>query len=119
LADIQAQDDIKTVVDSFYAKVVKDPLLAPIFEKEIHSWDAHLPRMYSFWGTLLIGEMSYRGSPYSFHAHLPIDKSHFDQWVALFCEAVDEHFSGPVADQAKNFAKTNGHIFESKMRMSK
>ena len=117
MKDIEDKDDIKLLVDSFYGKVMKDDLLSPIFEDVIKDWDAHLPRMYSFWGTLLIGEMSYRGSPYSFHDKLPIQKVHFDEWVKLFIQATDENFEGLVAEQAKNFARTNAHIFESKMRM--
>jgi len=115
--DILNQDDIKTLVDSFYKKVMQNETLAPIFNASGIHWETHLPRMYSFWGTLLISEMSYHGSPFSGHANLPIDKTHFDEWVRLFIEAVSENFEGPVADQAKQFAKTNGHIFESKMRM--
>jgi hemoglobin len=115
--DIETKEDIKLLVDSFYLKAKNDALLGPVFENAHVDWDAHLPKMYSFWGTLLLGEMSYRGSPYAVHAHLPINKTHFDQWVFLFMAAVDQHFEGEVAVQAKNFAKTNGHIFESKMRM--
>ena len=116
MRDIENKEDIKLLIDTFYGNAVKDELLGPIFENAHVDWEKHLPRMYSFWGTLLISEMSYRGSPYSVHEKLPIDKTHFDQWVALFMAAVDANFEGPVAESAKNFAKTNGHIFESKMR---
>jgi hemoglobin len=119
MKDIENKEDIKLLVDSFYGKVMKNDILSPIFKDVIKDWNLHLPRMYSFWGTLLISEMSYHGSPYAVHQNLPIDKKHFDEWVMLFNSTVDENFEGEVANQAKNFAKTNGHIFESKLRMSK
>jgi hemoglobin len=114
--DILNKDDVKLMVDRFYEKVKKDSLLHPVFDAVIKDWEAHLPKMYSFWGTLLLGEMSYKGSPFSVHAKLPVDKSHFNSWVTLFLETVDENFQGPVAEQAKQFARTNAYIFEAKMR---
>jgi hemoglobin len=119
MRDISTTEDIKLLVDSFYEKVKKDELLHPVFDAVINDWEAHLPKMYSFWGTLLLNEMSYKGSPFSVHAGLPVQKPHFDQWVNLFAEAVDKHFEGPVAEQAKHFARTNAYIFESKMRRLK
>ncbi len=117
MKDIENKEDVKLLVDVFYAKAMKDELLGPIFSHAIKDMDAHLPRIYSFWGTLLIGEMSYHGSPFGVHRNSGLQKKHFDRWVQLFSETVDENFEGPVAISAKNFAKTNGYIFESKLRM--
>src|SRR6185437_6398439 len=115
--DIENKDDIKLLVDKFYDKAKKDKLLGPVFNHAVKDWAAHMPRMYSFWGTLLIGEMSYHGSPFGVHKDKGISKPQFDNWVKLFSETVDENFEGPVAEAAKNFARTNGYIFESKLRM--
>ncbi len=117
MREIENKDDIKLLVDKFYGKAMQDELLGPIFHHAVKDWDAHMPRMYSFWGTLLIGEMSYHGSPFGVHRGAGLVKQHFDTWVKLFSETVDENFIGPTAESAKNFARTNGYIFESKLRM--
>jgi len=115
--DIENKEDIKILVDRFYEKAMQDELLGPIFHHAVKDWEAHMPRMYSFWGTLLIGEMSYHGSPFGVHRGAGLKKIHFDTWVKLFNDTVDENFEGPTAESAKNFARTNGYIFESKLRM--
>jgi hemoglobin len=35
------------------------------------------------------------------HRRTPLGEPHFDRWLELFTEAVDEHFEGPVAELAK------------------
>ncbi len=64
--DINATEDIKLLVDSFYAKVNADELLAPVFNIEATTdWGHHMPKMYQFWGTQLIGTMDYQGRRFS------------------------------------------------------
>jgi hemoglobin len=116
MKDIENQQDIQLLVDGFYNKVKSDPLLSPIFENELKDWTSHLPKMYRFWGTLLLDEMSYKGNPFLVHVGLPVDHEHFDRWVALFTETVDAHFQGPIAERAKLLARTNAHIFETKLK---
>jgi len=114
--EIENIDDIRTLVDSFYAKVREDELLGPIFEERIHnSWPQHLKKMYAFWETLLLGRHSYSGSPFIKHADLPISESHFDRWLHLFYETVDEHFTGEKAGEAKKKAGNMALMFLSKL----
>ena len=95
-------DAIKELVNRFYGKVREDELLGPIFDKRIgNRWPKHLEKMYKFWQTVLLNEHTYYGSPFAPHARLPVDKEHFDRWLALFYETLDENFSGPQADEAK------------------
>src|SRR5690349_12351488 len=90
--DITQRDDIKTLVDRFYDKVKADLLLGPAFSHV--DWPHHLPVMYDFWSSMLLGDQSYRGNPLQRHLPLAIDKSHFSQWLVLFKETVDENFAG-------------------------
>ena len=100
--EILTLDDIKLLVDTFYEKVQKDEHIGPIFNERIQDrWPQHLAKMYSFWQTVLLGEHTYFGSPFPPHANLPVDGSHFQRWMALFTETVDELFSGEKADEAK------------------
>ena len=104
------------MVDSFYGKVNEDELLAPVFNDFAGvNWEKHLPVMYDFWSTILLGEMSYKGNPFLKHIPLPVDKKHFDRWLALFLETIDEHFTGNVAEEAKNRARSIAGIFQHKL----
>ncbi len=112
LADIQTLEDIKLLVDSFYAKVQKDDLIGPIFNEKIgNQWTAHLERMYRFWQTILLEEHTYSGSPFPPHKHLPVEKEHFDRWMAIFTETIDNLFEGKLAEEAKLRAKNMAEMF--------
>ncbi len=115
--DIRDIDDIKLFVDEFYAKVQTDELLAPIFGSKIEDgeWEKHLNKMYSFWETVLFHKQSYKGSPFMKHYNLPIESKHFNQWVALFSQTIDENFRGEKAVETKGRAAKMALMFESKM----
>ncbi len=114
--DIESREDIELMVNSFYDKVSNDELLSYVFNDyaKVH-WKSHLPKMYRFWETMIFGEQSYKGNPFQAHLSLPVEKAHFDRWVALFVENMDEHFQGAVAEHTKLRAKSIAHIFQSKL----
>lgn len=111
--DIEQREDIEILVDSFYSKVKSDPLLAPVFSHL--DWPRHLPIMYDFWSSMLLGDQSYRGNPLKMHLPLAIDQSHFSQWVFLFKETVDENFDGDKAEEVKMRAQSIAGVFQVKM----
>jgi len=114
--DIENINDIKRMVNTFYGKVRKDNLIGPIFNDKIQNhWDEHLSKLHSFWQSILLKEQTYFGYPFPPHAQLPINKTHFDRWLSLFTETVDDLFSGPVADEAKNRAYNIADIFQGKL----
>jgi hemoglobin len=113
--DIETREDIIVLVDTFYAKVQADNKLAPVF---IHvDWEKHLPVMYSFWSSMILGEQSYRGNPFERHKSLPIDAHHFDRWLHLFTTTVDLHFSGAKAEEIKQRAQAIAGVFQHKMKV--
>lgn len=114
--DIQTEDDIKKLVDSFYDKVKADEMLYPIFNDVAKvDWNEHLPLLYSFWSALLFQTKSYKGQPFPKHSVLPVQKEHFTRWVLLFVQTVDENFSGPKAEEAKNFGRSIADTFQLRM----
>jgi hemoglobin len=115
--NIVSRDEIKLLVNSFYERVKQDDLLAPVFANVY--WPHHLPTMYNFWASVLLGEISYYGNPFSKHKDLEIKREHFERWLELFLETVNSEFSGPVADEAKNRAKTISSLFQHKMGLMK
>lgn len=100
--DIQRIEDIKLLVNTFYASVRNNELLGPIFNERIGDrWPEHLGKMYRFWQTVLLEDHTYFGSPFPPHAKLPVDQLHFDTWLKLWHETIDLFFKGPRADEAK------------------
>jgi len=116
--DITNRNEVSNLVDAFYKEALKDGLLGPIFHAAVHQeeWPSHLERINDFWNTVLFGEGTYRGNPFSKHSHLPLEKRHFERWVELFCGEVDKLFSGTKADEVKFRAKKMGELFEIKMQ---
>jgi hemoglobin len=107
--DITDRRDIACFVNVFYDRVRDDGLLGPIFDDIAHvDWATHLPRMYDFWESVLFATATFKGAPLIVHRELaqraPLTRPAFDRWIALFQSAVDDLFSGPMAEHAKNSA---------------
>lgn len=116
ISDIENLDHIKQLVDCFYDKIRVNELLGPIFNHIIQDrWPEHLEKMYRFWQTILLEEHTYQGSPFLPHAKLPINKTHFNEWLRVFNQTVDEHFKGEKAEQAKWRANRMALMFMAKI----
>jgi len=114
--DIATMEDIQLLVDTFYGKIRIDPLLGGIFNGVIKDrWPEHLEKMHRFWQTVLLGEHTYFGSPFPPHAQLPVQQKHFNAWLKLWHETVDEHFTGEKADEAKWRGDKMAAMFLSKI----
>ena len=114
--DINTRTDIEKLVNDFYDKVQRDQLLGPVFSHV--DWAHHLPIMYDFWSSILLGDQSYRGNPLQKHLPLPIEGKHFDQWLKLFTETVNENFAGEKAEEVKMRAESIARIFQLKLGIS-
>jgi hemoglobin len=112
-SDITSRDDIRTLIDKFYDKVRTDELIGPVFSHV--NWPDHLPTMYNFWSSMLLGDQSYRGNPFQKHLPLPIQPKHFERWLQLFRETVDEIFSGEKATEMKSRAGSIADLFQFRM----
>lgn len=114
--DIIALEDIRLLVDTFYGKVREDELIGPIFNDKIQNrWPEHLAKMYTFWQTVLLGEHTYFGSPFPPHAQLPVEQRHFERWLSLFSDTLNELFTGPVAEEALWRAGKMATMFQYKI----
>jgi hemoglobin len=47
---------------------------------------------------------------------MPLKDVHFERWLNLFNETIDEHFSGEIASQAKQRAQLIGLTIKSKIQ---
>lgn len=102
---IENRQDITLIVDLFYSKVRQDELIGPIFTDQAKvNWEEHLPKLYNFWDDLLFGENNYHGRPFPPHFKLNLKIEHFERWLKLFIETIDENYTGLKADEMKNRA---------------
>lgn len=114
--DILDLEDIKLLVNRFYEKVREDSLLAQIFNERIgERWPEHLEKMYHFWQTVLLGDHTYFGAPFPPHAYLPVQHLHFERWLELFQQTVNELFTGKKAEEAKWRGNRMAETFELKI----
>ncbi len=115
--DIQNEADIKTLIDEFYAKALKDELLGPIFIEVAHiDLPHHLPILYSFWEMIILGKQGYTGQPYPKHIPLGINSTHFERWLMLFEQTIHENFHGLNAELTLQKAKNIGRLFSHKLQ---
>ena len=121
--DIVSVADVKKLIDAFYRKVIVDPVIGFIFTDVISlNWEVHIPVMYSFWNSILLGSNSYAGNPMLKHIELnqkvSITKDHFNRWLELWETTVNENFSGKKAIEAISRAKNIAALMEHKIRES-
>lgn len=101
---------IDAFVDAFYERVLVDPLLAPMFLEvaQVRLFD-HLPRIKAYWRKMLLGHDDYRRHMMRKHRELnalqPLSQDHYQQWLTLFEETLEEHPLGRVNERALQLAR--------------
>ncbi len=113
MTTIQNRADVNQLVNAFYAKIRKDEVLGPIFNKHIadEQWPEHLDKLTDFWETNLFGIPKFKGNPTAKHRTVDagmnhsISQTHFGKWLQLWFETVNELFEGQLAEKAKNAAR--------------
>lgn len=116
--EIIGHADIRQLVDTFYNRAKKDELLAPIFAGRFSGHGDTLDPLYRYWQTILTDQEVETEVPFPKHANLPLTHQHFDRWLSLFHETVDELFTGAVAEKAKFRAIKMSEIFRYKMELT-
>ncbi len=106
MKDIETRHDIECLLTHFYSQALQDEIIGFIFTDVAKiNLKSHLPIVTDFWETLLLGTNSYRGNPMAKHQQLhgmmTLTAVHFDRWLLLFHNAVDELFEGRRATEAK------------------
>ena len=119
--DIRDRADCERLVRAFYGRALTDPVIGFIFTDVAKlDLEAHVPRITSFWETVLLGAGSYSGGAFRPHAELNqrvrLRAGHFQRWLALWGETVDELFEGERADLAKAHAQRVAQAFSARLR---
>ena len=111
MPDLDSREQVEQFVDSFYAILLEDDILGPIFI-DVAAIDlaVHLPHIKSYWAKLLLGDSRYRRHTMNIHRRLhgrrALQASDFQRWLDTFTGAVDAGWAGPRADRAKRIAAT-------------
>lgn len=121
--DIADKDDVKKLVDRFYQKVVADDQIGFIFKNTLESrLQAHMPTMYGFWDSVLFSTGEYRGNLMLVHIALHkkqnLTTDHFNRWIQLWNQSIDELYAGDIADLAKQKAMSMKQLMLYKIKAS-
>jgi len=115
--DIENRDDIDLLMQIFYQRAMADETIGYIFT-DVAKLDLkhHLPIIGDFWETLLFQSGSYQKhgrNPLMVHGELnekePLLPIHFERWLEIFTDAVDEFFYGERSDFLKMRARMIGN----------
>ena len=90
---------IAALVDRFYGKARRDPIIGPVFEDAVEDWDEHLDKLCDFWSSVMLTTGRYKGNPMAAHMKQPIEPAFFDRWLALWHETAGEVFAPGAAGQ--------------------
>lgn len=119
--DIESRKDIELLMATFYEKVKKDDTIGYIFNDIAKvNWEHHIPIICDFWETLLLNAASYTKNAmavhYTLNRKVPLEERHFQRWLQLFFETVDDLFTGDIATMAKKRAKSIASLMQFKMK---
>jgi hemoglobin len=119
--DITTYEDIQIFVHRFYDLLAQDEMLKSIFFDRLGfgDWSVHLKRIIDFWDTVLFATANYKGQSFLPHASMNLTQIHFDRWLLLFNQSIDENFEGEKATEAKHRANTMAILFISKINYYK
>jgi hemoglobin len=120
MSDIASRADCERLVREFYTRAFADPIIGFLFTDVAKlDLEAHIPRITAFWETILLGAHSYGGGAFrphaALHAKVPLLRGHFDRWVTIWSETVDDLFAGERAEHAKAHARRVAHAFRRRL----
>lgn len=110
--------NIKVLVSTFYAKIVKDEIVGPFFIAKLgddmgnEHWVTHLETIVNFWSSLAFGTPKYDGNLFLPHTRLGrLKRETFEQWLRLFTETLDEVYVEAIALKFKERSRLIANNF--------
>ncbi len=101
-------ENIRTLVMSFYAKIIDDDIVGPFFKAKLgedindEHWVTHLETIVGFWTSLAFGNPKYSGNLFLPHTQLgDLKRETFEQWLKLFAQTLDEVYVESIATKFK------------------
>ncbi len=110
--DTVTEEALGQLVERFYARIRKDDLIGPLFNRSIDDWPKHLEKLQAFWSSVMLTSGRYKGRPLPAHAKHgdSIGDASFERWLSLWKQTTDEMF-GPAI--AASFQEKAGRIARS------
>ena len=118
--ELCTEEEVVSLVHSFYARIRQDEVLGPIFDARIADWDHHLTKLVDFWSAILRRTARFSGAPMPKHAALPgLSLELFERWLGLFEITLAEQPNRAMADQAWQAARRIAQSLWSGYQMSR
>ena len=108
--DVANRDDLYLIVSDFYKKLLVNKELKHFFEKfqDKEILEKHLKVLVDFWDNILFYSGTYQKNAMQPHINLhqkkPFSQIHFETWLQLFNQSIDENFEGEQVNLLKNRA---------------
>ncbi|MEP5567611.1 MAG: group III truncated hemoglobin [Halioglobus sp.] len=107
--DLDTRENVELFVDRFYEQVLNDEQLAPIFLDVAQiDLNTHLPHIKNYWCKLVLNDNAYHRHTMNIHRQLNAQRTlvptDFERWLNLFCQTLDDSFTGPHSDKARRIA---------------
>ncbi|HEY9189340.1 MAG TPA: group III truncated hemoglobin [Sulfurovum sp.] len=119
------RENIRMLVMSFYAKIIKDETVGPFFIAKLgedmssEHWQSHLETIVNFWSSLAFGEPKYDGNLFLPHTRLGnLKRETFEQWLALFAETLDEVYVEAIAQKFKERSRLIANNFMNNLMIT-
>jgi hemoglobin len=106
---------LRRFLDHFYAKVRRDEMIGPLFERVIGpEWGPHLDRIQDFWSSVMLKTGRYNGNPLAVHRRIEgLEPAFFDRWLALFEESAREMLTPELAETFR----AKAHLIADSLRL--
>lgn len=110
MADLDNPAAIHRMVQLFYASLLEDPVMRPVFLEVagVHLAE-HLPLIEGYWCKMLLGEDTYHRNMIFHHEQLhdqqALTNEHFELWFDHFNRTLDTYFDGPYTQKARTLAR--------------
>jgi hemoglobin len=70
-----------------------------------------------FWNAALFGVIGFKGNPFAKHAPLGLKPQHFERWITLFNQVIDQYFEGEMAIDVKIRAQLMANMFMKRLTL--
>jgi hemoglobin len=120
MKDIENRQDIEALMASFYSVAMKDETIGHFFTEVVPlNLEKHIPLISDFWETVIFDKAVYRGNVFGVHEHIhtlfAFEDKHFERWVALFKQTVNESFVGSNAEKIKQRGESIATVMRIKL----
>ena len=119
-SDISTKSELTQIVNNFYDKAINDEVIGHFFTDVMQlDLETHLPKIVNFWASILLGETGYRENVMLKHLQLheisPLEKKHFDQWLLLWSQTINDNYRGEKAELAVQRANDIALLMQHKI----